>query len=74
MDVPRGSFINNSRLIRISAPYGYTYVWRFEDELGLTLEMGMEEFSQYISDKLDKLRVKRNENFQLLISHAEQPR
>ena len=63
MDIPRKSFINNTRLIRARTPLGYTYTWRFEDEFGLTVEMDMEEFSHYISENLAKLRVKQKELF-----------
>lgn len=63
MDAPIKTFINNTRLIRTRTSLGYTYTWRFEDGFGLTVEMDMEEFSQYISDNLAMLRVKQNELF-----------
>lgn len=63
MDSPRRSFINNARLIRTRTSLGYTFTWRFEDEFGLTVEMDMEEFSQYIGDYLSQLRVKHIEHF-----------
>lgn len=63
MGTPLKCFVNNTRLIRKPTSLGYTYVWCFEDEFGLTLEMGLEEFSQYISDHLIRLRVKQTTHF-----------
>lgn len=52
------TFVNNSRLVRTRNEFGYIYTWRFEDHLGQTMEMDIEDFCIYISDNLAKLRVK----------------
>jgi hypothetical protein len=57
------TFVNNTRLIRKKSQFGYSYTWRFEDEFGQTLELGMEDFSAYISERLSKLRVKTQDLF-----------
>lgn len=58
MDAQLSSFLTNSRLTLKQTSFGYTYVWRVQDELGMTSEMDMEEFNQYIGENLAQLQLR----------------